>query len=280
MTGTALALVMSSMMAAGVSDYLYKRAQTRGVQPMTFIAVQSVFFNVCVFALAAYYGVRLDLATVLYGAAAGYTALPGVTLLLRSLRHGDATINVPIYRLSFILTAIGAMLLLDEPARPSKLLAILLAAASILSLSNLGLLRKGPVVGGLGSLLAGAALYGVFGLVYKSAMLAGVSPVSLLVVQAPLVLLTSAALAIAKGPVKVDRAVLGNAPWCGVLLSSSTFLLLLSLQQGEASINVPIVQLSFVFTSALAVLLLGERLTRAKALGIASAALAVVVFGL
>ena len=32
--------------------------------------------------------------------------MPAVVLLLRSLRHGDATINVPIYRLSFILTAV------------------------------------------------------------------------------------------------------------------------------------------------------------------------------
>ena len=47
------------MLAAGISDYLYKRAQTRGVQPLTFIAVQSLFYNVCVFALAAYYGASL-----------------------------------------------------------------------------------------------------------------------------------------------------------------------------------------------------------------------------
>ena len=268
------------MLAAGISDYLYKRAQTRGVQPLTFIAVQSLFYNVCVFALAAYYGVQLSLAAVLYGVAAGYTALPGVVLLLRSLRHGDATINVPIYRLSFILTAVGAMLFLNEPARPTKLLAIVLAAASILMLSNVGLLRKGPVVSGMGSLLVGAVCYSSFGLVYKAAMLAGITPSSLLVVQAPLVLLTSAGLALTAGPVKVDGAVLRNAPWCGVLLLSSMFLLLLSLQQGEASINVPIVQLSFVFTSALAVLLLGERLTLGKALGIAMATLAVVVFGL
>lgn len=101
-----MALVLSSMTAAGISDYLYKRAQIRGVQPLTFIAVQSIFYNVCVFALAAYYGVQLSLAALLYGIAAGYTALPAVVLLLRSLRHGDATINVPIYRLSFILTAV------------------------------------------------------------------------------------------------------------------------------------------------------------------------------
>jgi drug/metabolite transporter (DMT)-like permease len=268
------------MVAAGVSDYLYKRAQTRGVQPMAFFAVQSLFYNACVFAMAAYFGVQLNLATVLYGIAAAYTGFPGMLLLLYSLRHGDATINVPIYRLSFVLTAVGAMLLLGEPARPGKLVAIVLAAGSVLLLSNIRLLAKGIPIGGMGALLAGTALYGIFGLIYKSAMLAGVTPASLMVIQAPLVFLTAFVAAVLGGAKKPDGAILKNAPWCGILLSTSMFLLLVSLQWGEASVNVPIVQLSFVFTSALAVVLLGEKLTRAKVLGILTAALAVIVFAL
>lgn len=276
----ALLLVVGSMMSAGVSDYLYKRVQLRGVQPITFIAVQSTFYNICVFVLAFYYGVRLDLPTVIYGVAAAYTGFPGMVLLLHSLRRGDATINVPIYRLSFIVTAAGAMLLLHEPASLGKLLAIVLAASSVLMLSNVWLIRKGVPIGGLGALLAGTVLYGIFGLIYKSAMLAGVTPISLLVVQSPLVLLTAVAVAFLGGSAKIDGTVLKTAPWCGVLLFGSMSLLLFSLQWGQASVNVPIVQLSFVFTSVLAVFLLRERLTPIRTAGVIAAVLAVIVFAI
>jgi transporter family protein len=151
---------------------------------------------------------------------------------------------------------------------------------SILLLSNVGLLRKGFAIGGTGSLLAGTFLFSIFGVVYKSAMSAGISPASLLIVQSPLVLLTSSFINLKGGTLKVDETVLKHAPWCGILLFISQLLLLFSLQWGEASVNVPIVHLSFVVTSALAVLLLGERLTPRKMVGIALAALTVAVFSL
>ncbi len=132
----------------------------------------------------------------------------------------------------------------------------------------------------MGSLLAGTLLYSIFGVVYKSAMTAGISPASLLIMQSPVVVITSAIINLKGGTLKVDSTILRHAPWCGMLLFISQLLLLLSLQWGEASINVPIVHLSFVVTGALAVLLLGERPTGRKLLGVALAALTVVVFSL
>jgi uncharacterized membrane protein len=80
------------------------------------------------------------------------------------------------------------------------------------------------------------------------------------------------------GDLRPNRAELGHGPICGVLLSLSFLALLMSLQTGEASVNVPINQLSFVLSAVLAALLLGERLGRRQVLGLLAAALAVATF--
>jgi hypothetical protein len=78
-------MVFGSMLSLAVSDYLYKRAQIRGVHPMAFTSLQAAFFTAAVIAFAVYSGVQLSAAAALYGMASAYTAFPGMVLLLRSL---------------------------------------------------------------------------------------------------------------------------------------------------------------------------------------------------
>lgn len=69
-----------------------------------------------------------------------------------------------------------------------------------------------------------------------------------------------------------------HAPICGILLSGSYLLLLMSLKFGEVSISFSIVQLSFVVTSILAIIFWKEKINILNVLGILSAFMAVIFF--
>jgi uncharacterized membrane protein len=171
--------------------------------------------------------------------------------------------------------------LLGEHLSGLRLLAIGLAVAGILSLADLGRLREGRVgAGSLATLLLAMVLFGVSATIYKAAMGAGVGPGTFLVVQGSTFLALGLVLSALTDRLRINRATWVHAPFCGVLLSSALFLLLASLRLGDATVSVPISQLSFVLTSLLAVAFLRERLSRGRVLGTAAAVLAVVTFNL
>ena len=278
----AVTLAVGSMILAGLADFLYKRAQVHGVSAASFLVVQAVFFNVTSWTLTSLSGgFVVSEAAFRYPSAAGVVFFFSVFLFLRSLRAGDATVNVPIYRLSFIPAAILAVFLLGEQLSPLRLLAIGLAVGGILSLADLARLRGGALAAGpLGWLLVAMLLFGVSTTIYKGAMLAGVPPGTFLVVQGGVFLVCGLVFSLLTDRVHLNRTILLHAPFCGVLLCTSLFLLLAALQVGDATVGIPISQLSFVLTSLLAVAFLGERLTSARLVGTLAAVLAVLTFNL
>jgi drug/metabolite transporter (DMT)-like permease len=270
------------MVLGALADFLYKRAQVFGVSAASFLVVQAVFFNLTAWTLTLLGG-ELDLGAPVfrYAPAAGVVFFSSVFLFLRSLRGSDATVNVPIFRLSFIPSAILAVMLLGEHLSGLRLLAIGLAVAGILSLADLGRLRQGRVkASSLAALLLAMVLFGVSATIYKVAMGAGAGPGTFLVVQGSTFLVLGLALSLFTDRLRMNRATWLHAPFCGVLLSSALFLLLASLRVGDATVSVPISQLSFVLTSVLAVAFLRERLSRRRLIGTAAAVLAVVTFNL
>lgn len=277
-----IALALGSMILGGLSDFLYKRAQVRGLRPASFMVVQSAFFNLMALALAVLTdGLAPDWAALRYAGPTALTLFGAFYLFLRSLRDGDATVNVPIYRLSFVVTAVLAVLALGERLSATRVLAIGLAAVGVLALADLGKLASGGLAKrSLLFLLPATGLYGLSAAIYKAGVAAGVPPGTFLVVQAALVLLCCVALALVTGDLRPTPATVQHAPFTGLLLAGSLFLLLASLRIGEATVSVPISQLSFVLTTLLAVAFLGERLSRGRVVGTVAAVLAVVAFNL
>jgi uncharacterized membrane protein len=274
-----LALALASMVLAGVADFLYKRAQLAGVRATTFLWVQSATFNVCNLATAlATDSLRPEPLLLLFGPLLGVTMYTSRLLFLRSLRTGDLSVNAPIFRLSFVVTAVLAIGLSGESATPSKLLGLGLACLAILGLVDAPAGGAADRLRGAAPLAAATLAFGLFGWFQKLGTAAGVPPAALLVGQGLVYLSLAVPGSMLTGDLRPNRAELGHGPICGVLLSLSFLALLMSLQTGEASVNVPINQLSFVLSAVLAALLLGERLGRRQVLGLLAAALAVASF--
>lgn len=274
-----LALALGSMVLASIGDFLYKRGQLAGVRATTFLWVQSLTFNVCNLTIAlATDSLRPDPSLLVFGPLLGVTMYSSRLLFMRSLQTGDLSVNGTIFRLSFVITAALAMGLSGESVYPAKLLGLGLAGLAVLGLLDVRAGRAADRLRGAAPLVVATLGFGLFGWFQKLGTAAGVAPAALLVGQGLVYLGLAVPGSLLTGGLRPTRAELIHGPICGVLFSASFLALLTSLQTGEASVNVPINQLSFVLSAILAALFLGERLGRRKVLGLLAAVLAVASF--
>ena len=271
-------LAVFSMLLTGVSDFLYKRARIKRAVPELFLAIQAVFFNATVLTFVAFSGsLVVSVVTIFFGVVCAFLGYFSIYLFLKSLGEGSASINVPIYRLGFIITAIMAMVFLHEAATFGKFLAISLAAFSMFALSRslkTGSMSRRTFL----QLIFATVVYALLGFLYKVAITMGSTPTGILVVQGAVFITYAFIAASRKGLIRRSRSVMFHAPICGILLSLAFMALLESLKYGEVGVSFSIVQLSFMVTSILAILVWREEVRMLNFLGIIAALLAVVSF--
>src|SRR5438445_2167164 len=121
---------LGAMLFFGLGDLIYKRGAAAGAQPHHFLMVQSWVFAPLVVLYAVLTGSLRFVAGSLWGALAGLFILVGFYNFAHSLRAGSLSINAPVFRLSFVLTAALAVGLLGEPLTPYKFSGIALALAA------------------------------------------------------------------------------------------------------------------------------------------------------
>jgi len=93
------------MLLTGFADLVYKRGAAAGAPAHQFLMVQTWVFFPTVAAYALLSGSLPLVAASLWGTCAGGFMLLGAYLFARSLRSGSVSINAPVFRLSFVLTA-------------------------------------------------------------------------------------------------------------------------------------------------------------------------------
>ena len=281
---TAILLAMGAMVTGGLADLIYKSVQNRGINSATFVFYQAITFTAVIWIIAVLFDQlsRIITATWLFGLPLGVLGYTGIVLFVSSLKEGNASVYAPLFRLSFIITAGIAFVVLGEPVTLAKILGILLAVVAVLSLANF----KGFTSTGRSQLrsvlyLLGATLaFGIAGALNKEAINQGSPTIPLVIVQTITFTAASFIHMLATRRVRPNGTTLRFAPLVGILQLSWTALLFQSLQTGDASISFPIVQLSFVLTAILAVAFLREAVTRNLVIGLSAASLAVIAFAL
>lgn len=276
---------LGALICFGLADLVYKRAARAGVLPHHFIMVQGWCFapTVTVYGLATH-TLRFE-ATALWGALAGLFAFTAFYNFARSLKTGAVSVNAPIYRLNFAVTAALAVAILGEPITAPKLAGLsLVPVAAWLLLGgrspgqNPGAAPtpKAAITSIVRVLIATLAL-GLANFVYKLGLGGGAMPATLLVAQAAVFVLLATGFTFAvTRRIHAPRATWPHGAPAAVLVLSALLLTLESLARGEASIVVPITQMGFVATVVLGVLLLGEPFSARKAGGLAAAVAAIV----
>lgn len=267
-------LAVGALICYGLSDLVYKRAAATGVPPHQFMMVQTWFFLSLVTTYGLVTRTLLLGPTALWGAAAAVFAFTGFYNFAQSLRSGSVSINAPIFRLSFTVTAALAIVLLNEPLTGFKIAGIgtaLVAVWLLLGSPEGGAARK-PAAASLLRVLVATVGVGIANLLYKYGLLAGATPAGLLVVQAITVVTMSTCLASYKDRgIRPVRRVWRFSITAALLLSAAFVLLLEGLARGEASVLVPIAQMGFVVTAAVGFIFLREPFTLRKGSGLIAA---------
>jgi transporter family protein len=270
-----------AMLFFGIGDLVYKRGAAAGAQPHQFLMVQSWVFlpSVALYGLCS--GSLRFGAGTFWGALAGLFALIGFYNFAHSLKSGSISINAPIFRLSFVITAGLAVLLLGEPVTAYKIM------GSAFALAAVWLLLGAPAAGdgaarresrsSLLRVLVATAAVGIGNVIYKYGLRAGATPASLIVAQAMMVVpLATAFVATVDRRIRPSRAAVRYAPRAAIVLALAFVCMVESLARGEASVVVPIGQMGFVVTALLAFVFLREPFTARKAAGLVAALVALV----
>ncbi|MCX7158098.1 MAG: EamA family transporter [Proteobacteria bacterium] len=268
----AIACALGALICFGLGDLIYKQGAAAGAQPHQFLMLQSWVFTpiVFVYALATH---QLEFVPgTLWGALAGVFILTGFYNFAYSLKTGSISINAPVFRLSFVITAALAVAVLGEPPTAAKAAGIALAlAAAWLLLGGAG----GPQREDRGSLirvLVATVAVGIGNLIYKFGLQAGATPASIIVAQGCAVVV-GATLFVAwkEGGIRAEAPVRRFAPRAAVVLAAAFSLLVEALARGQASVVVPVAQMGFVVTALVGTLFLGERFTLRKGAGLLAA---------
>ena len=274
---------LGAMVCYGLADLVYKRAATAGIKPHHFLMVQAWIFAPMVTAYALATGALRVVPAAAWGGAAGLCVFVGLYNFTRSLRDGAVSVNAPIFRLSFTITVALAVVVLGEPLGIVKIagLALALLATWLLlgggdgtgqsSVSRLSLIR----------VLAATFSFGIANFCYKLGVMHGATPATMVVSQAAAFF----PLATAFGYVAERKFDPPTATWpyaaCAALLLAVGFMLMAtSLVTGQASVLVPVAQMGFVITAAAGILLLGERTSARRIVGLVTAVGALVCLAL
>ena len=271
-------LALGAMMFYGLTDWVYKRAAASGVQAHHFLALQAFFFAPGIFLYGLATGTLALGTPFAWGMVAGVLVFVALYNFARSLTSGAVSIVAPVFRLSFAITVALAVWLLDERLTGWKLagLAASLVAVWLLLAGGPASAPRATTSSVLRVLVATVAM-GVVSLVYKLGAIAGGSPATVLAGQASVFLPLATLFAFRR-----DRGfhpppgAWRQSAMAAVLLLFGLVMLVAGLERGEASVLVPVAQMSFVVTAGLGFVFLREPLTLRKGFGLAFAIAALI----
>jgi drug/metabolite transporter (DMT)-like permease len=277
-----IAFALGAMLCFGLGDLIYKRAAAAGSPSRQFIMMQAWVYCPAVTLYAWLTGTLHPDAASWWGAVAGVFSLSGFYNFARSLQDGAVSTNAPIFRLNFIVTAALAILLLSETLTPAKGGALLCALVAVwLLLAERGTGKTRSTKRSLVHVVVATLSLGLANLLLKIGLLHGALPETLVSAQAWS--FSSLATLFAFLPdrkLTLSTTTLRYSAPAAIVLVTAFVLLAHGLQQGPASVLVPVAQMSFVFTALLGATLFREPLNARKLAGLLIAAAALVLFAL
>ena len=273
-----------AMVCYGLSDFIYKQAASAGIRGDHFLMAQGWFFCplVILYALATHTLVLDPVA--LWGSLAGVFIFIGLHYFIRSLITGSVSTNASIFRMNFIVTVILVVILLGEPLTASKIVGLalsLLAAWLLLGAGDNA--ERTPNEAGRRSLVQvviATLTFGTSNFFHTVGLRHGAVPETLAVAQAAVFMpIATVVVYFTDRTLRAPPVTFGYGAAAAIVLLGATIFLLRWLADGRPTVLVPMAQMGFIITALLGILLLGERVTIRKVVGLvlALAALAVLV---
>jgi uncharacterized membrane protein len=276
------------MVFAGLNDVVFKKQATSGLGRGQYLGIVGLIWMMVFTALAlSAGGTTLTRTTLFWGLTAGSFSISANYLLVWSLRHLEASIGATIFRLNLVLVALIAIVWLDERLTGSKIIGLSLAGMAILFFS------RSPSGGSAPSLQTKAFLLAICASILRAGMgisykLAAIDfhalPVEDRIIQnygflaiQGLIWFTAGLFVSVRfeGTIGVQGRNVGYGILSGGLICGIVLLMAKALATGDASVAIPITQMSFLVTSMISWPLYRERFSCHKALAMVLATAAI-----
>jgi drug/metabolite transporter (DMT)-like permease len=281
--GAAVAFALASFLFAGVNDVIFKRYAIDGGRSRGMLVLGiGVVWTALQLATAAVRGEPIvpDAVTVRYGVAAGVLLVVSNLLLLEGLTRVDLGLGSTIYRLNTVGVVALSCLLLGERIGAARGAGIALGVAAVLLLSHRPARHAHGARDGLfvAAVVLASLLRAGYGVTTRQAMLAHASrPALLLLVSASWIVGGALYAALRERRMRITREKVAYSALSGTLVFLIVSSLLLAVERGEASVVIPIANMSFLVALVVSLLSGMERLTARKGLAVVLAVAAILV---
>ena len=271
-----------SLLFAGVNDVVFKKysskERSRGMYIFgigiiwTFLQVVSLNIQNINFSY--------DFVTISYGLIAGLLLTVSNILLLESLIHIDVSLGSTIYRLNTVGVVILSFFVLHEPLGIFKILGIICGLIAVLILFNKGKNTFQNINFTSFFLIAVAAslIRATYGIVAKMGITSNAEPNIMLLLIALSWIIGGAFYAkLRENRFRITRKKILYSIISGILVFLIVNFLMLALEHGQASIVIPIANMSFVFALLISITLKMELLTLRKCCAVGFAVTSIIL---
>ncbi len=286
MITSAITFALLSLLFAGFNDVLFKRYASQDRSRGAYGFGIGVGWGLLQLGYAGVLdsSISLSSASLMYGLGAGLLVTASNLLLLESLTHIDASLGSTVYRLNTVGVVILALIFLNEDMDWLKAMGIALGLAAVILLYHPG--GHGEARGSRFALffalvVLASLLRAVYGVVSKAGLNAGADLQTMLMLAALCWIGGGYLYArLREKRFRLTPKKLLYAGMSGVLVFLIVNFLLLAIETGQASIVIPIANMSFVIALTLSVALGMERLSAAKVVAVILATGSIIVLAI
>lgn len=278
----AVFFAMLSLAFAGFLDIVYKRYSIKQLSRGMFVFGMGTVWGLLQVLALLHDGesIAFDQYSMGFGIAAGLLVTASNLLLIESLTHLDVSFGSTLYRLNTVGVVILSFLFLAEPLSSIKLTGIAFAIVAALLLYNYG--HGLSVAGTLKTFFWMAVLASLlragFGVITKAGLsYGGHGPTMMLLGAACWMIGGLSYASLRERRVRISAAKIRYSLLAGVLVFLIVNTLFAALARGEASVVVPIANLSFIVALGLSVAMGMEKFTARKVAALACAGAAIVL---
>lgn len=278
-----LLLASASMVCAAANDFVFKLYARQHDSTGAYLAIIGIVWAGVFMGSLPSFACLLDYKTAAWGLISGVFSICANILLVKSLAKEDVGICATIYRLNLVPAAFLAFIFFKEPVTATRLTAIAAGVAAVCFFSWPSRKYASKFVFSLAIWLTVLAslLRAGMGLSYKAGLLNGVNEYGLLVINGFVWIIggTICHFVVDKKKWRIPPSTVAFGMLSGVLVCGIVLFMMLALKHGDASLVLPVTQMSFALTAVAGIVFIKEPLTSRKCLGIALAMVCILLMG-
>ena len=277
-----ITFALLSLIFAGINDIVFKKysikIRSKGMYifgiGIVWTIIQFLYFNINNINLS------FDLNSIVYGLITGLFLTISNILFIESLAHINISLGTTIYRLNTIGVVILSFIILNEPLGTNKLIGIISGLIAVLILYEINYNNsKTSIIKTFFLLVIAASLFrAIYGIISKIAILSNADINSMLIIISLSWIIGGAIYAIFRENIfDITKKICIYSMISGILVFLIVNFLMLAIKYGEASIVIPIANMSFILALLISIVLKMESISLRKIFSIFLAIISIIL---